>query len=99
MTMEPWMLSDGTEVRLGGVVTGESFNALSLRAMFTDVRAGARYNSRFGPTPHEFALDLNVDYLLDSYLRYNFESEVTSGPLIVYPVLEPREPPDDGSVY
>jgi len=96
--MVPWILSDGTEVRLGGVVTGETFNALSLRAMFTDVRAGARYNSRFGPTPHEFALDLNVDYLLDSYLRYNFD-DIVSGPRIVYPKLEPRELPDDGSVY
>jgi len=97
--MEPWILIDGTEVRQGGVISGESFSAGWLRAMFSAIRGGAQYSSGFGPSPHDAPLDLNVDYLLDAYLRRVFKADVVSGPLIVYPTSEPREPPVDGNLY
>ncbi len=97
--MAPWILSDGTEISIGGEVAGETLNAMRLRLTFAALRTKGQYSSGFGAVPHEQPLDINVPYLLDFYLRRTLGAEVVSGPEVVYPVVESRPAPPDGCSY
>jgi hypothetical protein len=94
--MDPWVLSDGTKVTLGGNVSGDSVVADVVRVTMQDAKTG-ELSSRYGATPHEAVLDVNVPHLLDFYLRDRFG--VVSGPDVVYPKAEPRPAPPEGAVY
>ncbi len=98
--MADWVLSDGTVVRPGGTVSGDSVWAGYLRVTFTGIRAGTiQCSSGYGPIPHEAPLDLDQSYLLDAWLRRRFGAEVVSGPDVTYPPHEPRPPEPPGCVY
>jgi hypothetical protein len=67
-----WVLSDGTEVDLGGEVRGASMFAQELRILFE--QPGMTVS--VGPYPgHEF-LDLNKAWLVDTFLREHGEMPV-----------------------
>jgi hypothetical protein len=94
--VDTWTLSDGTTVSLGGIVTGDSILAEVLRSEMQTAKGGEK-SSGYGAVPHIERLDVNVPYLLDYYLRDQYE--VTSGPNVVYPQRVPRPAPPKGAVY
>lgn len=94
--MEPWILSDGTKVYLGGGVEGDSSLAEWVHAELQQAKTEA-VNSHFGPSPHEEALEVSVPYLLDAFLRFNWD--VVSAPEFETPKGYPRPDPPPGCVY
>lgn len=94
--MQPWILSDGTKVYLGGNVSGDSLLAECVRDKMAAAKAG-EVSSGFGAQPHIDALDVTVPHLLDQYLRHRYD--VTSGPDVEYQKEESRPAPPAGAVY
>ena len=94
--MDPWILSDGTKVYLGGKVEGDSFTAKRVR---DELSAAKRepVNSCYGPPPHCPRLDVDAPHLLDAFLRVL--ARVKSAPEFEKPSAEPRPVLPDGAVY
>lgn len=84
MIFDCWTLRDGTRVRIGGAVDGVSATADYLRNIFA-VSKREYVCSEYGFVNQLQRLDVTVSYLVDSYLRKNFD--VTSGPRVKYPVV------------
>lgn len=97
--MDPWVLKDGTEVRLGGAVSGDSGYARCIRRVFSLVRAGDIEPTGFGASPSDAALELDAPHLIDSWLKSNFGKMIESAPKVEYPRLPERPLPPDGTLY
>lgn len=94
--MDPWVLSDGTEISLGGNVSGDSLVAEFARRDMRDAKDG-NVCSNYGAQPHVADLDIDVPHLMDHYIRNRYD--VASGPDVEYPTEEPRPDPPEGAVY
>jgi hypothetical protein len=100
--MDPWVFSDGTKVSLGGEVSGDSTFAVMLKVDISEIRTGKRRQSSFfGPTNDCVTLDLDVPYLLDSWLagvRPGYV-KLVSYPEFETPLLEPGEVTPGQTIY
>ena len=94
--MEPWNLSDGTKVYLGGKVEGDSGVAEWVRKELGRAITEP-VCSWYGAAPHYKRLDVGVPHLLDAFLRFTWE--VSSAPDFDRPIEEPRLAPPEGAVY
>lgn len=97
-----WVLSDGTEVELGGEVRGATVFAQELRQAIADKRTTVRVDPN--PMP-ELRLDVNEPFLLDRFIRDEGAAQwrpvkvtVVKGPKVErpasIPVYEPVEAPE-----
>jgi len=96
--MQPWVLSDGTEIRLGGEVTGESSSAKKLRQDIFLVRHGEIVLVHVGVPPSGSGrLDLSVDYHVDAWVRDRARFDhlkVVRAPAVSYPRSGAESDPD-----
>lgn len=90
-----WEFEDGTVVRLGGEVEGDSPFAHDLRLML-EISRNRPVCSWFGASPDYEELDASVPHLLDSWLRTQ-AIDLVSAPEVEYPVLEPCPAPPEGA--
>jgi hypothetical protein len=100
--MTPWKMADGTELALGGHVSGSSDFASQLRAEVARVRAGYVPLVAAGPMPGGWEkLRLDDAWILNAWL-HDFAKregvEVLSGPELEPPFEQPSddEPNDKG---
>lgn len=96
MIFDCWTLRDGTRVHIGGAVDGVSATADYLRHIFA-VSKREYVCSEYGFVNQLRRLDITVPYLLDSYLRKNFD--VKSGPRVKYPTVSVPAKSRRGVVY
>lgn len=94
--MDPWVLSDGTKVSLGGKVEGSSFTAQRLRGLMSALGTDPVYVNA-GDAPFSVKLDPELPHLLDSFLRES--ATVVSAPAFDRPAAKPRPAPPKGAVY
>jgi hypothetical protein len=97
--MDPWVLSDGTKVYLGGRVEGQGEFAPVVRLAVRTVASGERLTSYWGPVPHEARLNFDEPHLVNSWLRAEFGADLVSAPEFDQPTAEPRPPEPPGAVY
>jgi hypothetical protein len=93
---------DGTKVYLGGRVTGDSKLADDLRLEIAESKKpGGRISSGYGPANSRESLDLEVPYLLDSWLRRGapFHVEVSDAPEFAVPDIDPGLEPKVRTIY
>ena len=99
--MEPWVLSDGTEVRLGGHVTGDSQSAAKLRRDVLLVRRREVVLVHVAVPPSGSGqLDLEVDYCVDAWVRDRARLDrlkVVHAPAVTYPRSGTEAEP--GTIY
>jgi hypothetical protein len=97
-----WILGDGTEVRLGGDVRGDSAFARRLRQDVDDVREGLKRTVTRHPIPSgEDLLDLDNPLIVDTWIRNQLWSnsvQLTSAPKLRRPKAKPGGGPP-GRVY
>jgi|1185.fasta_scaffold334048_1 hypothetical protein len=101
--MTPWVLSDGTEVRLGGDVKGASEAARELRSDVARVRRGAAIPVQVCPPPGGSAsLDVGVDYHVDAWIRAIARWQgvvIVSAPEVEYPDPYAGDEDEPGRIY
>ena len=90
--MTNWTLSDGTEIALGGDITGDSDVADVLRDRVDCVREGGRYPVQISAPPSPARdLDLDDPLLVDAWIRDVARwkgVELVSGPEVEHPPAE-----------